>query len=157
MTTFASMRPASGSTRRVWEIADQLTRETGQRARRKDVIRRFEEEGGNPNTASTQFQYWKSAQEEAEAPAGRPADVGPQRLTVGADGRVVIPAEMRRAMRLDDAGTVTAEVRDGELRILSSAVALERVQALLRPLKAGRAGVVDDFLAGRRAAWGEDG
>ena len=53
---FAShARPKSGKTARVWEIADALTSQTKKRARRKDVIQIYASEGGNPNTASTQY------------------------------------------------------------------------------------------------------
>lgn len=154
MNTYSSLRPASGATRRVWEIADQLTRESGTLAKRKVVIDRFVAEGGNANTASTQFHYWKCAQE--EVPTEAPSSLGPVRLAIGLDGRVVIPAELRRAMALDESGAVSAEIVEGELRMVSSRIALQRLQHLLRPLRAGSESVVDEFLSERKALWGED-
>lgn len=54
--------PGPGArTRRVWEIADAVTEEMGTRAERREVVRRFVAENGNPDTANTQYQRWKSA------------------------------------------------------------------------------------------------
>ena len=54
-------RPSSGTiTGRVWDIADQVQRQSGN-AEREAVIKACMEEGINLNTASTQFSYWKKA------------------------------------------------------------------------------------------------
>lgn len=159
MNSHASMRPASGKTGRVWDIADQITRESGVLAQRKEVVKRFVAEGGNANTAATQYQFWKSAQSEAEAPSGkafqeereRQRNVPPVRLTVGPDGRIVIPVEMRRAMQIGEAGIVTAEVREGALSVISPAVALERARHMVRLFDRGSGSVVDELIADRRA------
>lgn len=154
MNTLASLRPGSGATRRVWDLADQITRDKGRLAKRKEVIDRFVSEGGNPNTASTQYQHWKS---ERDVDAGEVAgDLDPVRLSVAPDGRLVIPADLRRAMRLDADGAVLAQVVNGELRVTSARTAIERLQDLLLPLKAGTESVVDEFLAERRALWREE-
>lgn len=154
MNTLASLRPGSGATRRVWDLADQITRDKGRLARRKEVIERFVAEGGNPNTASTQYQHWKS--EQTAEDDGVPVDLGPVRLSVAPDGRLVIPADIRRAMRLDAGGAVLAEVVNGELRVTSARAAVERLQRLLRPLKSGTDSIVDEFLAERRTLWGDE-
>ena len=109
-------RPQPGTlTGRVWEIADDITREKGRRAERREVIERYVAENGNRNTAGTQFQYWKKHHEEPRSvstPAlpGRLRDVEPQPLKVTSDGRVLIPLDLREAMVLGEDGRVTARV-----------------------------------------------
>ncbi|MBX3575790.1 MAG: AbrB/MazE/SpoVT family DNA-binding domain-containing protein [Rhizobiaceae bacterium] len=74
------------------------------------------------------------------------------RLKIDSAGRIVIPAEMRNAMLVKAGDTVTAEVVDGEFRIVSPEVALKRVQAFAREWKAKNPGVsvVDELIAERR-------
>lgn len=146
-------RPAAGTCAgRVWDLADQITREQGRLATRTEVRDRYASEGGRANTANTAYQAWKQAQATAgrNAPAP-PRDVIPRQLAVAADGRCVIPREMRDAMRLQSGDPVIARVEDGELRLVAPAVAVEQVQARMR--KYGQEGVVDRFLAERRALW----
>lgn len=53
-------RPKDGTkTARVWEIADELSAAAGKPAKRKDVIAKILEEGGNPATAATQYGRWR--------------------------------------------------------------------------------------------------
>jgi AbrB family looped-hinge helix DNA binding protein len=80
----------------------------------------------------------------------------PVRLKVGADGRVLIPAELRKAAGIAPGSTVDAEVVDGELRLIPFAEKLRRVQALLAPLKRPGVDEIEEFLAERRSMWGED-
>ena len=155
-------RPRSGTrTGRVWEIADEQTREIGYRAKRADVIECCVAEGINRNTASTQYQHWRADFEaahardgEAEARRALP-QVGPRQLGVTADGRILLPHDVRRAMLLDGAGTLIARVEAGELRLLSPAVALARMQARFRKYAKPGESVVDRFLADRPAMWGD--
>ena len=155
-------RPRPGTrTGRVWEIADEITREQGRRAERHEVIDRYAAENGNRNTASTQYQYWKKHQDEPRnaATSALPEklrDVEPQPLKVSSDGRVLIPLEMREAMALGEDGRVTARVEGGELRLVSPAAAVQRVQARMQKLKTPGESTVDQFLAERRALWGEE-
>ena len=155
--------PSEGTrTRRVWEIADAVTRETGHRATRRDVVERFVAENGNRNTANTQYQHWKAAFDvrcrSSETTAGsQPGQVGPQSLKVAADGRVAIPQPMREAMCLGEDGHVTARVVDGELRLLARGAAIRRIQNEARAYKNPGESVVDEFLRDRRAMWGERG
>ena len=155
-------RPRSGTrTGRVWEIADGRTREIGHRAKRADVIECCVAEGINRNTASTQYQHWRVDFEASQARGGEPEAhralprVGPRQLGVTADGRILLPHDVRRAMRLDGAGTVIARVEAGELRLLSPAVALARMQARFRKYAKPGESVVDRFLADRPAMWGD--
>lgn len=80
------------------------------------------------------------------------ASVGYTRLKIDSAGRVIIPAEMRAAMMIKPGDTLSAHVEDGELRIVSPAAALKRVQAFAREWKARHPGesVVDELIAERR-------
>lgn len=145
-------------TRRVWEVADAITRERGRRAQRREVIERYAAEGGNPNTGNTQYQYWKTdydARHVTREPAESLADVGAQPLKIGPDGRVVIPAQMRTAMELGQDGHVTARVVKGELRLISRSTAIKRLQNESRARNTSGESVVDEFLAERRAMWND--
>lgn len=151
-------RPNPGTaTGRVWEIADEITALKGRRASRKEVMDKFQAEGGNQNTAHTQFYLWKQHYEANPAPrTEQPLDVEAQRAEVGQDGRLLIPAAMREAMMLGDSGHVTLSVKDGELHVISPASAIKRAQRIGRSLKKPGESVVDEFLAERRALWGEE-
>jgi bifunctional DNA-binding transcriptional regulator/antitoxin component of YhaV-PrlF toxin-antitoxin module len=82
-----------------------------------------------------------------------PKTVGHTRLKIDQAGRLVIPAHMRAAMLVKPGDTVTAEVIDGEFRIVSPGVALRRVQAFAREFRASNrdTSVVDELIAERRA------
>ncbi len=153
-------RPRPGTrTGRVWEVADEITRETGRRAFRREVVERIVTESGNPGTASTQYQHWKAsydATNRSVAPDEDLRDVESQSLSVGPDGRLVIPQVMREAMLLDKDSRVTVRVDAGELRVVSRRVAIRRTQRKLRPFKRPGVDEVDAFLEDRKAMWGEE-
>ena len=155
-------RPRPGTlTGRIWEIADEITREKGRRAQRREVVERYVAENGNRNTASSQYQYWKKHYDEprnvpASASSGKCRDVGPRSLKVSPDGRVLIPLEMRNAIELGDDGRVTARVEAGELRLVSQRVAIRQIQSRMQEYKRPGESIVDRFLADRRTMWGEE-
>ena len=154
-------RPRAGTrTGRVWEVADEITHQGGRRASRREVVERIAAEGGNPATANTQYQHWKTSYEASarQPPASREAlwDVERQPVTVAPDGRLVIPQEMRDAMMLNEDGRVTARVEAGELRVISRRTAVRRMQRELQNYKSPGESVVDAFLAERQALWGEE-
>lgn len=161
MASTQHLMPRPGTrTRRVWEIADAITREKGRRAERRQVIERYVAENGNPNTGNTQYQYWKTdydARHPAveQDPGAILAAVGAQSLKIAPDGRLVIPVEIRSAMELGEDGHVTARVVQGELRLISRAAAIKRIQNEARAGNTPREGVVDEFLAERRAMWND--
>jgi AbrB family looped-hinge helix DNA binding protein len=72
------------------------------------------------------------------------------RLRIDSAGRIVIPAEMRAAMMVKPGDTVTAEVTEGEFRIVSPGVAVRRAQALARKLLPPGVSLVDELIADRR-------
>ncbi len=66
-------------------------------------------------------------------------------------GRVVIPAEYRRALGLREGDRVMVQLDDGVLRILTHARAIRKVQEALAPYFAGKPSPVDELIAERRA------
>ncbi len=80
-----------------------------------------------------------------------PGNVESQKLRMAEDGRVVIPAEMRRAMLVDDTGAITARVVDGELRVLTPKAALRSLQRMVQEASPGGVSMADELIAERRA------
>jgi AbrB family looped-hinge helix DNA binding protein len=72
------------------------------------------------------------------------------RLKIDSAGRIVIPAEMRAAMLVKPGDTVTAEVVNGEFRIVSPEVVLRQIRALAQQHKKPGVDEVDEFIADRR-------
>ena len=148
------LRPKSGVTLRIWEIADELTALKGRQASRADVLERASKEGIHPGTAGKQYNDWRLSYEtrEGKAEGVDEAPTAPFSLSlqIGADGRVLIPVELRRQMKIDETGRLTASVVDGELRLISPAIALSQLERLFAPLRGG-ASIVDELLAERRA------
>lgn len=155
VTTHAAYtKPAPGTkTGRVWEIAETISRETGRLAPRKQVVDAYVAEGGNPNTASTQYAYWKLSRDERAEPVGQsvPGSTQKYNLQVAQDGRLLIPVEMREAMLIREPSTLTARVENGELRLISPKVALLRIQQLVKGMDKGKGSAVDELIAERKA------
>ncbi len=158
-------RPDAGSrTGRVWDVADEITREQGRKATRREVMDRIVAEGGNENTASTQYQRWKTARDSevreegatyiASSDTAEGPCIDPRWLKIADDGRLLIPTDMRAAMGIED-NVIHARVENGELRLLSRDGAVKRVQRMVAPYR-GSGSVVDSFIAERRALWGEE-
>lgn len=80
-----------------------------------------------------------------------PGNVESQKLRMAEDGRVVIPAEMRRAMLVDETGVLTARVVEGELRVLAPGAALARLQEMVRDSVPEGVSLADELIAERRA------
>lgn len=79
-----------------------------------------------------------------------------QRGKLVSGGRLQVPAEIRRALGLNDGDAVTMEVVDGRLQIRPYRDVIADVQARFRahlPAGAAKPGVsvVDEFIAERRA------
>ena len=159
-STNIKKRPLAGSaTARVWEIADELFRKTGSIPTGRQVNDIYVKEGGNESTDRTQHSHWKRAHQNhfKRAPTGSstapidPPSVTSTPLTIGLDGRFVIPAEMRAAMRIGSDSRVTARVVDGELRVIAPAVAIRRAQELVRSAIPADVSLADELIAERRA------
>lgn len=147
----AVQRPAAGTaTRRVWDIADEMTARGHGLARRAEVIRRYVEEGGNANTASTQYHNWK-----VERLAAQPEQALVVSLKVSDGGRIVLPAEIRAALGIGEGDFLRAEVADGEVRLTSRERAIRRAQARVRRYVPEGAALVDRLLEERRKEEGK--
>ncbi|HVN01803.1 MAG TPA: AbrB/MazE/SpoVT family DNA-binding domain-containing protein [Caulobacteraceae bacterium] len=71
------------------------------------------------------------------------------------DGSLVLPPEIAGPLGVTAGGRVFATFTDGELRIVSFERALEQARALLRKHVPPGVSLVDEFIAERRAHWGE--
>lgn len=152
-------RPAEGTkTGRVWEIADSIAANTGAKAKRSDVIEAYVAEGGNGNTASTQYHHWSQWW---DPNAAKPEPMKPKSTTfdlrVDSNGRILVPAEIRVAMDLNPEGRAVARLIDGELRILSPKRALKRARELVRANVPSDRRLADELIAERRQQAAGDG
>jgi AbrB family looped-hinge helix DNA binding protein len=73
------------------------------------------------------------------------------RLKVGPDGRILIPADLRRAAGLEPGAAVMAELKDGELRLSTWGTRLRRIQDIAAKYKTEGKSVVDEFIAEKRS------
>jgi AbrB family looped-hinge helix DNA binding protein len=145
----STKRPASGSaTGRVWEIADELTRTTGELAKRAEVIARYASEGGNGNTASTQFHHWRDwyrTQTDAAPFPIRTADID-----VGEAGRIVLPADFRRQLGIRDGDVLSAEIVDGDIVLTPLDTGIRKAQEMVRRYVPSGVSLVDELIEERR-------
>ena len=73
------------------------------------------------------------------------------RVKVGPDGRILIPADLRRAAGLEPGATVVVTLEGQSLTVETPLAQLRKVQALLAPLKRPGVSIVDELIAERRA------
>ncbi|MFI4935853.1 MAG: AbrB/MazE/SpoVT family DNA-binding domain-containing protein [Caulobacterales bacterium] len=71
------------------------------------------------------------------------------------DGSLPLPKELAAALGVPG-GRVFAKLADGEVTLISGEAAMRRAQAILRKYVPGDVNLVDEFIEGRRAMWGED-
>ena len=154
---YESIRPGSEKAR-IWQICDELFAKRGVIPSGREVADIYVSEGGNEGTGFTQYSHWKKALAEknkagAENAAGpaEPGSIDFRALNVTADGALVLPADIRRAMALDKDGRVTVQVRDGELTVISPMAAVRRLQKKARELVPGNSLVSDELVSERRA------
>ena len=74
------------------------------------------------------------------------------RLKLNQNGRVVIPAEFRKALGINPGDELIARVEDNELRITTMKTRIERAQRRARRYRRPGVSVVDEFIAERREA-----
>lgn len=73
------------------------------------------------------------------------------RASMGAGGRVVIPAAVRDALGFAEGEPLVLTVDDGTVRIETYARSVERLRAQVRAMIPPTGGLVDRFLADKRA------
>ena len=72
------------------------------------------------------------------------------RTTIAEGGRVVIPAEFRKALGLKSGEAVMVGVEDGEIRIQSVRHAIRLAQEMVREMVPEGRSLVDELIAERR-------
>lgn len=94
----------------------------------------------------------RSAKKAAEAKAsiGAGDKLAPAKLRLGPDGRVVIPAAFREALRLSEGDTLIASMEDGELHLLTLQAAVRRAQVIVRRFVPEGVSLVDELIEDRR-------
>lgn len=74
-----------------------------------------------------------------------------QRGKLVSGGRLQVPADIRRALGLNDGDAVTMEVVDGELRVRAYRETLARIRERMKPYVVPGVSIVDELIAERRA------
>ncbi len=90
-------------------------------------------------------------EEKKKAEGTMPADAGvPGKIPVAADGSVVIPASITKALALKGGDILFVRIHDGEIRLLTRTAVTRRVQALAREFVPEGVSLVDELLEDRR-------
>ena len=74
-----------------------------------------------------------------------------ERVKISDGGRLVIPAAMRQAMKVEVGDTVTLIVDGGELHVITPQAALARLRKVSARFKNENGSVVDELIDDRRA------
>ena len=142
-------RPGPDSaTGRVWEIADDLSRSSGREALRADVIAKYTAEGGNYNTASTQFHHWRNwfrSSKTAEDSEAATADI-----EVGEAGRIVLPSAFRKQLGIRTGDILAAEIVGGDIVLMTLESGIRKAQAIVRRYVPEGVSLVEELLEERR-------
>jgi hypothetical protein len=77
-------------------------------------------------------------------------------LKVRSDGSLPLPQEFAEALAASPGARVFAKLENGEVKIISGEEAMRRVLDTVRKNAPAGGSGVDEFLAERRAMWGED-
>lgn len=73
-------------------------------------------------------------------------------VKIGSSGRLVIPAQFRKALGVEAGDELLVRVVDGELRLTTPATAIKRAQDLVRRYVPAERSLADDLIRDRRAA-----
>ncbi|MBX3492897.1 MAG: AbrB/MazE/SpoVT family DNA-binding domain-containing protein [Parvibaculum sp.] len=77
-------------------------------------------------------------------------------VELGAGGRVVIPASVREAMGIKEGDRLVVRFADGELKLMSKQLALQRAQEVVRKLVPPGVSLADELIADRRREAAEE-
>ncbi len=72
-------------------------------------------------------------------------------ITMGANGRLIIPANIRSQLGMPKGGSFVAHVENGEVRLEPIANAIARVQAMVREYVQVDVSLADELIAERRS------
>jgi bifunctional DNA-binding transcriptional regulator/antitoxin component of YhaV-PrlF toxin-antitoxin module len=81
--------------------------------------------------------------------AGRRAEPYRRILKLGPGGRLVIPAEFRKAMEVEPGERLVAILEDGELRLVGHKVGVRKAQEYFRSIVPEEVSLVDELIADR--------
>ena len=73
------------------------------------------------------------------------------RTKVGQGGRIVLPAEFRKAMGIKPGDEVILAMKDGEVRVFTRQAAIKRAQGMLRRYIPEGRSLSDELIQERRA------
>jgi AbrB family looped-hinge helix DNA binding protein len=73
------------------------------------------------------------------------------RVKLGDNGRISIPAAYRRQLGVRAGDELVMDIEDGEIRLASSKLALERARRLIDKYVKGGESLTDSLIADRRA------
>ena len=76
--------------------------------------------------------------------------------TMSENGRIVIPAAIRKAAGVRPRETLTVRVDEEGIHIQTRRQAIKRAQAVVRQITGGRTGLVEEFLRERREDAGRE-
>lgn len=79
------------------------------------------------------------------------------RVKIGTNGRLVIPATLRREVGLEEGDTVLLEATNGELRLRPLEDVVDQAQATLRKYVKNRGSLADELVADRRTEAKQEG
>ena len=71
-------------------------------------------------------------------------------VKIGQGGRIVLPAQIRKALGVTTGDDLILALSDGEVRMFTRREAIRRAQGMLKHLAPGRS-LVDELIAERRA------
>lgn len=93
-----------------------------------------------------------------EVQASKKDEAPPQstHIEVGAGGRVVIPAPIREAMGIKEGDRLVARFADGELKLMTKQLALQRAQEVVRKFVPPGVSLADELIADRRREAAEE-
>lgn len=72
------------------------------------------------------------------------------KVRMGNNGRLVIPAEYRKKLRLEPGADLLLRVEGDELRLMTTAAAIKQAQSLVRSYVPEGVSLVDELIAERR-------
>ena len=72
------------------------------------------------------------------------------RTKLGQGGRIVLPAQFRKAMGVKPGDELIMAMKDGEVRVFTRQAAIKRAQGMLKHIAPGRS-LADELIQERRA------
>jgi len=89
----------------------------------------------------------KGFSEGPQAPLAGPASV---KVRLGPEGRIVVPAPFREALKLKEGDVLFARLEGNEVQLLTPKAAMQRAQAMLRQFVPDDVSLADELIRERR-------